>query len=604
MSAPPRAGLLRLNRRAALGAAAAWPALARAAAADARPPRTLRVAFDFAETGFDPAQVSDASSLRINAHIFEPLLSYDHLARPAKLVPLTAAALPEVLDGGRRFVFELQRGILFADDPAFGGRPRELTAADVAYTIRRFYDPAVITEHLYLFENEKILGLSELRRRAIDAKSGFDYDAPAEGLRVLDRYRLQITLAAPSPRFVQTFAYGLTGTVAREVVEHYGRDIMAHPVGTGPFRLVQWRRGSKIVLERNPRFREQRFAAEPPADDPAAQALAAALQGRRLPLLDRIEVTVVGEAQPRWLAFLGDEIDVLALPAAFAPLAMPNGRLAPFLARRGVQARRTLSASVAHLYFNLDDPVVGGYTPEKVALRRAVALALDNAAEVRLLQHGQGVPAQTLIPPHCTGYDPGLKTEMSDANLARAHALLDLYGYRVPPGGTRRRRPDGAPLVLRVAATQDQRARQTSELWAKQLAAAGIATAFEIASFGDLIKRSLAGQLMMWGFIWSAGAPDGDFFLGMGYGPNAGQSNDARFRLVAFDRLYERQHVLPDGPERLAVMRAATKLLLAYVPYIPRYHAITTDLTQPRVRGYWRHPFTNDWWRCTEVIDP
>jgi ABC-type transport system substrate-binding protein len=233
-----------------------------------------------------------------------------------------------------------------------------------------------------------------------------------------------------------------------------------------------------------------------------------------------------------------------------------------------------------------------------------VALALDSGAEIRLVQHGQAVPAQTLIPPHCYGYDPALKTEMSDTHPARAQALLDLYGYRLPPGGTHRRRPDGTALKLRIASTQDQRARQTNELWAKQLAAAGLAVEFEIASFGDLIKRSLAGQLMIWGFIWSAGSPDGEFFLGMGYGPNAGQSNDARFRLAAFDRLYDRQHVLPDGPERLAVMREANKLLLAYVPYIPRYHAITTDLTQPRVRGYWRHPFTNDWWRYTEVIDP
>jgi ABC-type transport system substrate-binding protein len=283
---------------------------------------------------------------------------------------------------------------------------------------------------------------------------------------------------------------------------------------------------------------------------------------------------------------------------------MPGGTLAPFLVRRGVQARRSLAASISHTFFNFDDPLVGGYTPDKVALRRAIALALDPAAEIRLVEHGMAVPAQTLLPPHCYGYDPAFKSEMSDASLARAQALLDLYGYLAPAGGGWRRRPDGSPLVLRLASTQDQRARQRNELWQKRLASVGLQMQIEIARFGELIKRSLAGQLMMWGFIWSAGAPDGDFFLGMAYGPNAGQSNDARFKLPAFDRLYERQRVLPDGPERLATMREATKLLLAYVPYIPRHHAIATDLTQPRVRGYRRHPFTNDWWRFTEVVDP
>lgn len=210
--------------------------------------RTLRVAFDFAETGFDPPQVFDESSLRINAHIFEPLLSCDYQARPSKLLPLTAAALPKVLDGGRRFVFTLGPGIFFADDPAFGGRPRELTAADCVYSLKRCYDPAIHAEHLYLFENEKILGLSELRQRAIAAKWRFDCDAPVEGLRALDRYRLEPRLAAPSPRFVLLFAHGHTGALAREVVERHGDEIMAHPVGTGPFVLAQWRRGSRIVL--------------------------------------------------------------------------------------------------------------------------------------------------------------------------------------------------------------------------------------------------------------------------------------------------------------------------------------------------------------------
>ena len=133
--------------------------------------------------------------------------------------------------------------------------------------------------------------------------------------------------------------------------------------------------------------------------------------------------------------------------------------------------------------------------------------------------------------------------------------------------------------------------------------AIGIAIRFEVAPFGELIKRSLAGPLMLWGYTWSAGAPDGDFFLGMAYGPNANQSNDARFRLPAFDRLYARQHALPDGPERLALMREATKLMLAQMPYIARFHTITTDLTQPRVRGYRRHPFTSDWWRFTDIAD-
>ena len=134
--------------------------------------------------------------------------------------------------------------------------------------------------------------------------------------------------------------------------------------------------------------------------------------------------------------------------------------------------------------------------------------------------------------------------------------------------------------------------------------AVGLRMAFDVATFGELIKRSLAGQLMMWSFNWSGPAPDCDFFLGLGYGPNADQSNDARFRLPAYDRLYERQRVLPDGPERLALIGQATRTLLAYMPYLPHYHLVQTILSQPRVRVHLRHPFLGDWGRYTEVESP
>ena len=240
--------------------------------------------------------MSDRTSVTINAHIFESPLTYDHLARPALLRPQTTVGLPEVSADFKRFVFTLQPGIYFADDEAFGGQPRELVAADYVFTIKRYYDPQIPTEHLFYFENAKILGLSELRQRAVAAKTGLDYDAPVAGLRALDRYRFEVRLAQAAPRFLQIFALpGLTGALAREVVERYGAELPAHPVGTGPFRLKQWRRGSMVLLERNPRFREQRFDSLDPPQDAETQALLKRLQGRRLPLVDEVQINVIQE---------------------------------------------------------------------------------------------------------------------------------------------------------------------------------------------------------------------------------------------------------------------------------------------------------------------
>ena len=133
------------------------------------------------------------------------------------------------------------------------------------------------------------------------------------------------------------------------------------------------------------------------------------------------------------------------------------------------------------------------------------------------------------------------------------------------------------------------------------MTAVGLRMEFDIATWPDLLKKSRAGALMMWGFTWVAASPDGGFFLGIGYGPNANESNDAHFNLPEFDRLFERQNVLPDGPDREALMRAAKNLLLAYMPYKVHAHNIVNDLQQPWVRGHWRHPFSRDLWRYVGV---
>jgi ABC-type transport system substrate-binding protein len=602
-----RRALLAAGAAGALGAT--WPQLPAAMASGERTAgqrageKVLRYAFNIAETGFDPPRVSDEASIAVLCHIFEAPLTYDWLASPVKLAPLTAAALPEASEDFKRFVVTLRPGIFFADDPAFEGRPRELVAADYVYSIKRLFDPALRTEHLYQWENLQLLGLAELRRRAIAQKVPFPYDEPVPGLQVLDRYRFAFRLAQPVPRFAHHLANtSICGAVAREVIERYADDPNAHPVGTGPFMLASWRRASRTVLVRNPRFREQRFAADPAPGDAAAQAIAQHLQGARAPLLHRIEFDVIEESQPRWLAFLRGEHDAIELPTNFAPQAMPAGRVAPYLAARGVWGRRELSPSIAHTYFNFNDALVGGYAPQQVALRRAIALAYDAQEEIRRVRGGQGIAAHSMIPPHCYGYEAAFASEMGRPSASRARALLDVYGYADRDGDGFRETPEGRALVLRMAFTPNQRSRQISELWEKRLRAVGLRIQFEFAPFGELIRRALAGALMSWGYTWSAGSPDGDFFLGLAYGPNSGQSNDAHFKLAAFDRLYERQKALPDGPERAALMREAQRLMLAYVPYIPHLHPVVTDLAYGHLRGLLRHPFNRDRWRWMDVM--
>jgi ABC-type transport system substrate-binding protein len=593
-------------RCAALAAAFA-AALAPAAKADAQPapadvPKVLRVSFPVAETGFDPAQISDLYSRTITAHIFEGLYAYDHLARPAKIKPLTAAAMPEVSNDFRTWTVKLRPGVYFADDPAFKGRKREVIAPDYVYALKRFADPALKSPAWGGVEQVRFSGLAALRQQAIDSKKPFDYAREVPGVRALDRYTLQLKTDEPRPRLIETLASSdLFGAVAREVVEHYGDRIAEHPVGSGPFKLGQWRRSSLIVLERNPDYRDMRYAAEPAADDTEGQALLAKFNGRKLPMIDRVEVSIIEEQQPRWLAFLNGQIDLVPVPGEFVNTAMPNGKVAPNLLKQGIRGYRVVQPDVAITYFNMEHPVVGGYTPDKVALRRAIGLATDVDREIRVVRRGQAIVAHSPIPPHTVGYDPDFRSENGEHDPARAKALLDLYGYVDRDGDGWRDLPDGAPLVLEIGTQPDQISRQFDELWKRNMDHIGVRLRFQTGKWPEQLKLARNGKLMMWTLGSTAAAPDGQGALARYHGPQAGGQNLARFRLAAFDTLYDRMLGLPDGPERDALFRQAKLLAVAYMPYKTHVHRLAVDMVHPWALGFRRPVFWNDQWQYIDI---
>jgi len=251
-------------------------------------------------------------------------------------------------------------------------------------------------------------------------------------------------------------------------------------------------------------------------------------------------------------------------------------------------------------YFAMENPVVGGYTPEKVALRRAIALAVNVEEEIRVVRRGQAIVAQALMAPGLYGYDPNFKSEMGTFDRAKAQALLDLYGYVDKDGDGWRDLPDGSPLVLEYATQPNELDRQLITQWQKNMDAIGVRIVFKTAQWPENLKASRAGKLMMWGVAWSAG-PDGDGFLVLGDGPAKGQSNHARFDLPEYNRLLQLQRVMPDGPERLEVIKRMKEIMVAYMPYKAHVHRIWTDLAQPWVVGYHRNVFLREYWRYVDI---
>jgi ABC-type transport system substrate-binding protein len=578
-----------------------WNANIGAVFGQADPNKVLRYAFQVAETGFDPVQVSDSYSSYVNAAIFDMPLTYDYLARPLKLKPALLEAMPEVSEDGTVYTLKFRKGIYFGDDPAFNGKKRELVAEDYAFTLKRLYDNKNKSPNLYLVDR-RIAGMEALKKKQKDTGM-FDYDMPVEGLQVLDRYTLRIKLNKPDFIFMYLLASpNVSSVVAREVVERYADDIMAHPVGTGPYKLEFWKRSSRIILTANPNFREEYWDAEPAASDLFGQQTKARLQGKRLPFIGRIEIYVIEETQPRWLAFLNEEHDYMErLPEEFASSVMPNNKLAAIYEKRGIQVSRVPLLEVVYAYFGMENPVVGGYSPEKTALRRAINHGYNVNEDISVVRRNQAIPAESPIGPGAYGYDIDFRTRGNDYDPAKARALLDLYGYVDRDGDGYRENPDGSKLEIEQASTPTQLDRQFDEVWKKSMDAIGIKITFPKAQWPDLLKESRAGKLMMWRLSWVAGYPDAEAFFVMLYGPNGGQANHSRFKNAEFDRLYEKVSSMPPSPERLAGYREMNRIMLVNSPWKLIAHRIFNDVTHPWVTGYQRHPVLRSVWKWIDI---
>ena len=583
-------GLVAAAALAAVLSAPAWSA--------ADPAKVIRVSFDTAESGFDPVRVSDNNSATVLEAIFDRLLTYDYLARPARLVPMAAEAMPEVSDNGRTYTFRLRPGIRFTPDRAFKGAARELTAQDFVYSFMRFFDPANRAPYAFMLEG-RIRGLDALAAAA--KRSGkFDYDAKLPDLEAVDRYTLRVRLARTDYNFPYVVAHTSFGAVAREVVDEYGSEVAAHPVGSGPYRLAEWTRAAKIVLVANPDFRKVVWDSKPAAGDAWDTRVAAAMTGKTIPQIGRVEIYPMEEPQSRWLAFNQKQLDMLNLPSTFRTQVFePDGALKSAWADDLVSVYTAVDPEVIYAFFNFRDPVVGGFAKEKVALRRAIILAYKVDEDIRVIRRGMAVPAEMPVPPGVVGHDPNYRSQnQRDPDLA--NRLLDRFGYQRGADGYRRM-PDGKPLVVRYASSGSVVDREHNELWRKSLDAIGVRIEFDTAPFVENLKAAKACKLMMWESSWGADYPDGDNFMQLLYGPNSGQSNNGCYESKAFDAFYEKSRALPDSPERNRLFLEMSRQMEVDGAWSLHLSRERKQLLRPWVKGFKKHPILQAEWIYMDI---
>ncbi len=504
--------------------------------------------------------------------------------------------MPEISDEGKTYTFRIKPGIYFTPDPAFKGIKRELTAADYAYTFKRMLDPANRSPAANFLDG-KIVGMDQLVKQA-KATGRFDYDAPIAGLQTPDRYTLRVQLAAPDYNFLYVVAYGSFAAVAREVIEAYGLDSGRHPVGTGPYMLKQYTPRSKIVLVANPDYRgfTWDFQSSGSALD---EQIIKEMRGKKMPQVGHVEISIIEEEQSVWLAFQDGQLDINKLPQLAAPTVLDGDRLKPEFADKGWRLVRYVEPEITYTLFNFRDPVIGGFSLEKNALRRAIAMVYSVSDEIAQLRMGQGVRSEMIVPRGVMGYDPSYRSSIT-YDPALANKLLDHFGYKRGKDGYRTL-PDGKPLLLKMTTEASASAKTLSEIWKRGLDKIGVRVEFLTGNFADNVKAATECRLMAWGSAWHADFPDGENFLQLLYGPNAQRGNHGCYQSPEYDALYEKAIALPPGPERNALYVQMNRRMEADTAWSVHVSRVRNWVARPWVKGFKKHPILHVEWPYIDI---
>lgn len=509
----------------------------------------------------DPVKGSTVYDNIGSSQVYETLL-VNKYSDPMEMQPLLLAEMPTTADGGLTWSFKLKPGVVFHDSPCFpGGKGREVVAEDVFYSLKRLADPAYEYENWWLLENT-ILGFDEFKN-SFGAGKPMDYDAPVEGFRKISDHEFEIVLKEPVYRFLYVLSMFQTSIVPREAVEHYGQDFAFKPVGTGPFILEDFIPKKHLKLVRNPNYHEVLYPAESEWSDEDKRDRLHRAAGQRVPFLDRLEFTMFVEDQPMWLRFEEGTIGYTEVPAEYFDKAFDQRtkRLRPEMRSQGIKGYSNALLDFIFRGFNMEDPLVGGYSPEKRALRQAINLAMNLDEFSDTFYQGNTVQYDGPIPPGLDGHPEGGRapTSYRGPNLEMARQKLAEAGY---PNG------EGLPPIKFYTSGGANNPEQV-ELMKRQLARVGIVVEPNLVDFSTLIEFINNKKAPFFGFAWSSDYPDAENNLALFYGPNESPgSNHYNYKRDEYDALYTQIRTMQPGPERTAVYEKMRDMLIEDAPYV------------------------------------
>ena len=544
----------------------------------------------------DPIRGSTTYENQCASQTVETLLQYKYLKRPFEYEPLLLTELPQS-DDGLTWHFTLKDNIFFHDNACFPqGKGRKVTSADVIYSWKRMADIKGANSKVWWLMKDTIKGFDEYKDAQNEA-AAFDYDAPVEGLEVVNDREFKVTLRQKSQSFMWKLCMFQTAVVAREAVEKYGERFGLTPVGTGPFIVKEgdWQQGLGIKFTRNTNYHEAYYPAEHMKSDEADGLHLAA--GQRLPILDEVQVVFYKTDQPMWLEFKADKLDYAQVPAENFPEAFSKRtrKLKREMKNKGMKGYPVELLDFIFRGFNMEDKVLGGSSEKAKYLRQAICCALDWDEQNEAFYNGINLVYDGVIPPGLPGYPKGGQSDKAyrGLDLERAKELLARAGY---PNG------DGLPTIDYYT-SRAQNGQEQSEMISTQLSKIGINVQVHLLDFSQLIKKVDEKSAQFFSFAWSSDYPDGENNLALFYGPNeAPGSNHFNYKNAEYDKLYEQIVSMPPSPDRDEIYEKMQSMLMEDCPFAGSMARTRFFVVTERMKNFKPVETFENWYKYVDVV--
>lgn len=460
---------------------------------------------------YDPATTHGSGDKRV----FSGLVSFDpHL----NLVPDLAETW-DVSADGLAYTFHLRQNAKFHD-----GRP--VTAADFVYSWERALRPALASDTALTYLGD-IVGARDLANGQTEHLAG---------VQALDDHTLQVTIDAPKPYFLLKLTYPTAFVVDRANVES-GADWFRRPNGSGPYKLIEWKRFEQMTYQANPDFY---------------------LGAPSIPYI--IVKLYAGDSQRMYEVGEVDISSVYSIERFLDPTEPLHKELVT-----GV------SLCTGYVVFDVTQPPF-----DDVNVRRAFSMAFDRRKYIEVVLSGHALPAGGPFPPSLPGFNVSLKALPYDPEQARALLAQSKYGGAegLPPI-TYTDAGIGSYVGADVAAL--------AQMWQQVLGVQITVENLEPNYYYDRIYAGQHGQLFSGG--WCADYPDPENFADVLF-HSASQQNNGGYVNAQLDALLEAARVERDVTKRIEMYQQAEQIIVDDAPVLFTVHWLSYELVKPYVKGY------------------